>query len=198
MENFCPLIKEKCKKQECISWKESSCLIFSYLELQLNNPEIDDLADYKPQEIPEDLRKASAQEIANKIINFAKNEVYSDEDEDFDPYYDISELYWKSRNIEKYDLPTDFEVKVEKAERIAFQFLENESKKKLEERIEKESSNLPKLINECVDWVREKGLKKITHADLDVFLRKKKIDLLNDTRRDLYSNVNLELKTTKS
>ncbi|XDD41704.1 hypothetical protein AB3N58_10320 [Leptospira sp. WS60.C2] len=198
MESFCPIIKEKCKKKECLAWREGNCIIFSFLELQINNVNTEDFETIDAKEIPEDLKKASAEQIANKIIAFAKTEVYADENDDFDPYYDISELYWKSRNIDKFDLPADLEVKIEKAERIAFQILEKENQKKQDERIEKENAELPNLINACVKWAQSKGLKKIAHADLDVYLRNKKIDILTDTRRDLYANVNLELKTLKN
>jgi 5-methylcytosine-specific restriction endonuclease McrA len=57
---------------------------------------------------------------------------------------------------------------------------------------EKERKLLISLVNPCVDWTKEHGLKKVTETDIDAFLLERGIDHLPRTkRRSLQKLINL-------
>lgn len=39
MNTFCPLIREECKRAECMAWKEDRCLLFSFLAASIEATE---------------------------------------------------------------------------------------------------------------------------------------------------------------
>lgn len=199
MATFCPLIKDKCKKSECLAWKDDACLIFSFLEIQIENNKLADLEDFdeeEPQEIPAELKSVSPEKLAQELVAFAKAESDANSDE---PIYihQVADYFWRSKKIEKWELPVDLEMKVEKAERMADQLLEKEHQERTEKRLEKENAELPALVEDCIKWAQQKGFKKVTHADIDAYLMKKKINIHYETRRNLYATVNVELKAMK-
>jgi len=197
MATFCPLIKDKCKKSECLAWKDDACLIFVFLDIQIENNKLADLDDFdeeEPQEIPAEIKTSSPEKLAHELVAFSKAEFGTESD---DPIYihQITDYFWKSKKIDKWDLPPDLELKIEKAERLADQILEKEQKEQTAKRLEKESAELPALVEDCMKWAQQKGLKKVTHADVDAYLMKKKLNIHYETQRNLYVTVNLELKT---
>lgn len=199
MATFCPLIKDTCKKNDCLAWKDDACMIFTYLDMQIDRnklADLDDFDDEEPQETPIEITSASPEKLAQELVAFAKTEFPADVDEKI-WIHQVSDYFWKNKKIDKYDLPTDIELKIEKAERIAEQLLEKEQKEQLEKRLEEESARLPVLVEDCIKWAEEKGFKKVTHADIDAYLMKKKLDVHYETKRNLYATVNLEMKTTK-
>ena len=78
---------------------------------------------------------------------------------------------------------------------LAKKQLDNERKIKESEQLERERAELPSLVNSCIDWVREHGLKRITKADIEAFLLEKNIKILPQTQRALYAMVNVQLKS---
>lgn len=170
MADFCPLIKDVCKKDECLAWKNDACLIFSFLDIQIENSKITDFDDFDEEddgevEIPVELKTITAEKLAQELVAFARAE-FSEEDDDRIWIHQISDYFWKSKKIDKWDLPTDIELKVEKAERIADKILETERNEKIANRLEKENAELPEMISDCIKWAQQKGLKKVTHAVL--------------------------------
>lgn len=203
MNAFCPLIKETCKEKECVSWKDEKCLFFSYLESRISDldaysrPEFDDFDDEKPKQVPSDIKSTTPEKLAEELFAFAKTEFSIEADERV-WIGNISEHFWKSKKLDKWDLPPDMELKIEKVERIAQQLIDAERQALLEKRLEKEDVELPALVAECVTWAKQHGLKKVTVADVDSFVMKKKLNIHYQTKRNLYATVNLELKTAKS
>lgn len=201
MNTFCPLIKETCKKEECLAWKDQACLVFLFLGIQVENNKLINLNDFNNdeedvQKIPIGIQSATPEELAQNLIEFAKTEFVTDKNEQVWINSALTNYFWKSKNIiNRWGLPVEIEMKIEKAEKIAIQLLQKESKEQSEKQIEQESADLPKLIEDCVKWAQQKGLKKVTHADIDAYLMNKKLDIHYETNRNLYSNVNLELKT---
>ena len=78
---------------------------------------------------------------------------------------------------------------------LAQRQLENEREIKEREQLEREKAELPSLINSCIDWAREHGLKRVTKADIEAFLLEKNIEILPQTQRALYAMVNVQLKS---
>jgi len=87
--SFCPLIKDKCKKSQCMLWGEgkivyeeegketTDCLLLAYMITQVQRYEMEfvqaEIASRKP-EIPPDLEKKSTEELASELRDYIKKE----------------------------------------------------------------------------------------------------------------------------
>jgi hypothetical protein len=94
-------------------------------------------------------------------------------------------------------LPLDIRLKIDQANIKAERQFEKEENEKKKARIADEKEELPSISCKCVDWATLNGLKKVTLADIDLFIFEKDIDILYETKRALYSMANLKLKTGK-
>ncbi len=199
MNTFCPIIKEKCRGNECVMWRDERCLIIAFMEIFVRAPEEENIAiptgyeyeEIDKVEVPEEIKSATPEELAVKLISFVKEE-FPDNKRIWIP--NIASLFWRSKNVERWNLPPDIKLKIEKAERLAQRQLENEREIKEKERLEMEKIELPSLVGSCVDWAREHGLKRVTKADVEAFLLEKNIEILPQTKRALYAMVNVQLK----
>ena len=146
-------------------------------------------------EIPEEIKSATPEELAAELLSFAKKE-FPEEERIW--IRDIATLFWRSKNLERWGLPPEVQLKIEKAEMLAQKQLDSEREiKEREQQLEKERAELPSLINSCVDWAKERGLKRVTKADIEAFLLEKNIEILPQTQRALYAMVNVQLKTKR-
>jgi len=199
MNTFCPIIKEKCRGNECVMWRDERCLIIAFMEIFVRAPEEENIAistgyeyeEIDKVEVPEEIKSATPEELAVNLISFVKEE-FPDNKRIWIP--NIASLFWSSKNVERWNLPSDIKLKIEKAERLAQRQLENEREIKEKERLETEKIELPSLVGSCVDWAREHGLKRVTKADVEAFLLEKNIEILSQTKRALYAMVNVQLK----
>ena len=203
MNTFCPLIREKCKGNECVMWVDEKCLVVTFMEDFVKPPEEEfeervalpisyEHEEMSVKEIPDEIKSATQEELAAELISFAKKE-FPDEERVW--IHNISPLFWESKNIERWNLPPDIKLKIEKAEMLAQRQLENEREVKEREQLEREKAELPSLVNSCVDWAREHGLKRVTKADIEAFLLEKNIEILPQIQRALYAMVNVQLKS---
>jgi hypothetical protein len=53
----------------------------------------------------------------------------------------------------------------------------------------------PSIVDSCIDWIKEHGFKRVTHANLGAFLIEKNIEIISQTRRALYAVVNMKLRS---
>ena len=60
---------------------------------------------------------------------------------------------------------------------------------------EKEKEKMPELIDECIKWAEENNLKKLTKAQMTVFLDEKDCSLIWTNEDILYTKVNFKLKS---
>jgi len=60
---------------------------------------------------------------------------------------------------------------------------------------EKEKEKMPELIDECIKWAEENNLKKLTKAQMTVFLDEKDCSLSWTNDDILYTRVNFKLKS---
>ena len=203
MNIFCPLIREKCKGNECVMWIDEKCLVITFMKNFVQPPEeefeerVSLPISYKHEEIsvkeiPEEIKSATPEELAAELISFAKKE-FPDEERIW--IRNIASLFWRSKNLERWGLPPEIQLKIEKAEMLAQKQLDTERDIKEREQLEKEKAELPSLVNLCVDWVKEHGLKRVTKADVEAFLLEKNIEILPQTQRALYAMVNVQLKS---
>lgn len=204
---FCPLIREKCKGNKCVLWKDEKCLVITFMESFVRPPE-EEFEEHVPVpipssygyeeisrgEIPEEIKSATPEELAAELLSFAKKE-FPEEERIW--IRDIATLFWRSKNLERWGLPPEVQLKIEKAEMLAQKQLDSEREIKEREQLEKERAELPSLINSCVDWAKERGLKRVTKADIEAFLLEKNIEILPQTQRALYAMVNVQLKTKR-
>ena len=94
-------------------------------------------------------------------------------------------------------MPSEIQLKIEKAEMLAQKQFETERDVKEREQLEKEKMGLPTLVGSCIDWAKDHGLKRVTQADVDAFLLDKNIDILSQTKRSLYAMANVSIKSKR-
>jgi len=146
----------------------------------------------QPEKENDKIRSSSSEELAAELISFAEKEFPDQGYEKRVPIQRITDLFWRSKKIQKWGLPADIGLKIEKAEILAQKQLERE-------RDVKEKEILSSLISPCVDWAKEHDLKKITEAHVDAFLLKTNIVALPRTKkRSLYALVNTKLAQEKT
>ncbi len=68
-------------------------------------------------------------------------------------------------------------------------------KQRKHEETEKERKESFKRIDEIIEWIKEKKIKKFSKIDLEVFLSEKKMDLIPINHHALYLEVNKEIKS---
>ena len=136
------------------------------------------------EEIPDEIKSSSAEALAEQIIAFVKKE---SADQLSDIRIIIS-MFWENKNVNKWDLPRDLQLKIRRAERLAQKQLD-------EERERKENNEILALVTPCVEWAKKCGLTKISEDDTEAFIREKNIyGLVRTKKRSLKSWVNIKLK----
>lgn len=194
MEKFCPLIKDMCKKADCVLWVDE-CLILSYLKNSSKEPialGFEDEEDEEPS-VPNEIQKLSADELGEKILCYVKKELTDENAGQID--YGLFSEYWDDAGVEnKFSFPGRILAKMNKAEKVARKKWEEEIKEKSRARYEKEKADLPQLIQDCVNWARQNNLVKVTKSDISTFLLEKNAEVLSETKTMLYSKANVQLK----
>jgi hypothetical protein len=56
---------------------------------------------------------------------------------------------------------------------------------------------LPELANKCVEWAETNGVKKIAKYQIQAFLSRERIDLLEESVRNLHGMVSVALSSRK-
>ena len=134
------------------------------------------------------LNTKSDEEIAEML--FAKVKTQADiSSVNLHPYY--GEI-----GIEDFfNLPQATQKRLEKIGNMVWQKVKELKKQRKHERIEKERKESFKLIDDIIEWVYEKNMKKLSKINLKLFLSEKKIDLAPINRQALYLEVNKELES---
>ena len=140
------------------------------------------------------LRTSTPEEIAVEILDFRRKEFSEEESFGFHsiPYY-----YWSQKGIEKSVMPPEILMKMEKAELLAEREIRKDEENQRKGRLRKEKEELPSLVSRCVDFARMNGLKKLRVSDVDSFITEKDLDLMDETKRAIYANANVKLKSGK-
>ncbi|MEM3538466.1 MAG: hypothetical protein QW193_01115 [Nitrososphaerales archaeon] len=145
-----------------------------------------------PEEVLKEIQSKDENQLADEMLVFLSKEF----PEANMIGYRNTELFWEQKGIHRWSLEPKLRLKVEKAEAIVRQKLEQERLKKEKEQIEKEKKLLPKLVEECLDWARNNQIKKVTKSNIDYFLIEKEIELTKTSRDALYNQVNFKLRAT--
>ena len=208
MADFCPLIRERCKTNECMAWKDDACIILSFLKVSVSLPEREyaDIGTYEtefarlqleseaPREVPPKIRSAAPEELAAELVAFAKREFSHEERISISH---AAQFFWEEKGMEKWTMPSDIKLKLEKAERLAQQQLDSERERETQAQLEIEKAELPHLITRCIEWARKYDLNRLTQADVEAFLLEEKVEILPQTERALYATANVQLKSAK-
>lgn len=171
---FCPLIKEQCKKDECVMWKHDTCLVTVYLISNIISSNMDnsgkvsdtntelveelfsgfavalDSSDEQdiPNETLDSIFSKSATELADEIIQFAKDEDLLDNEESY-LSHEIEDLFWSNKGLElsNKELPQKYRSIKKKAWLIASTKVKKESKPSRHSLLDRDTDNDEKAIS---------------------------------------------------
>jgi len=144
----------------------------------------EDIENVDEEEIMEQFDKKSAEEWAKELNQYIIKEFPNAKSWDIDR---ISETFWESKGF-------DESIKLDTKDKMKMDMVKDIVRKQQEDIIrEREKQELPKIIEECIKWAKENGLKKLTKASLKAFLSEKEIYLSSVGENALYYKVNLEL-----
>ncbi len=171
---FCPLIKEQCKKDECVMWKHETCLVTVFFISNIISSNMDnsgkmsdtntelveelfsgfavalDSSDEQdtPNEILDSIFSKSAAELADEIIQFAKDEDLLDDDESY-LSHEIEDLFWSNKGLElsNKELPQKYRSIKKKAWLIASTKVKKESKPSRQSFFDRDIDNDEKAIS---------------------------------------------------
>lgn len=198
---LCPFFRGDCHGNECVMWKDEKCLLVSYLQYMSEGDELPEEGisplgegiEREEVDVPKWLKTSTPEEIAVEILEFKKREF--PEEEHF--FHSMSHYYWSDKGIEKYQMPSDIQMKIEKAEMLAEREIRRDEENQRKERLKKEKEELPSLVSQCVDFARMNNLKRLTLSDVDTFVMEKDLDVMHETKRAIYAMANVKLKSGK-
>jgi hypothetical protein len=199
MDNLCPFFKERCHGNECIMWKNEECLLVAFLRrIQESVPVSEEksigrsgmILHREETEVPKWLRTSTPEELAEEMLEFGKKEF---PEEATLGYRSAFRHFWESKGIHEFLMPSETQMKIEKANYL----VERQVAKERKSRLAEEKEELPSLVSQCLDWARINDLKRLTLADVDTFIMEKELDILSETKRAVYSSANVKLKSRK-
>ena len=136
------------------------------------------------------LTTRSDEEIAEMIFNKVKKQT------------DLSVvnlgLYWSEIGVEDiFSFPQSAYYRWEKINNMVWQRTKMLKNQRKHEKIERERNDAFNYINEIIEWIKDKGLKKLSKINLKLYLSEKKMDLAPVNRQALYLEVNKEIEFKK-
>jgi len=103
--------------------------------------------------------------------------------------------FWKKKGYSPYIVHSqELEQKRSLVDGLAQELLHKELEERKKARVEKEKEKLPEMIQACVEWAMENHRNTLIQGDIDYFISLKKLDILNETKRELFLGVKFELK----
>lgn len=139
---------------------------------------------------------ASNDELSQELADYAKKKEGKENGQGvFVP--GAAHTFWRNKGLGYRADSLEIEQRKDEIERLAQEIVDKDFHEYRDKRLEAEKSELPKLIQSCVEWARDSGRSNITIKDVKYFLLEKKTDILPATERALYLSANNELKTRK-
>lgn len=209
INTFCPFLREKCKGNECVMWKNEKCVLVSFLEnvqkgVPLPEEDMSTLEEgierspmslhREEAEVPDWIKKRTPEELAVEMLEFMKKEF--PEDEGFS-FHTASSYFWESKGVQEFLMPSKTRLKIRRAEFLAQREIKRKAEAERKRKLKEEKDEIPSLVGQCVDWAKDKSLKRVTLADVDAFLFEKDLKLMPETKRTLYAMANVKLKSRK-
>lgn len=209
INTFCPFLKEKCKGNECVMWKNEECVLVSFLEhvqegvplSEEGMPTLEEGIERSPiilhreeAEVPDWIKKRTPEELAVEMLEFMNKEF--PEDEGFS-FHTASRYFWENKGVQEFLMPSEARLKIQRAEFLAQREIKRKAEAERKRKLKEEKDEIPSLVGQCVDWAKDNSLKKVTLADVDSFLFEKDLELMPETKRILYAMANVKLKASK-
>jgi hypothetical protein len=191
MNAFCPFFRGSCKGDECVMFRSEECVIVSFLEGIISGEEAEETYEESVRtEVPKWLKEKTPEEILVEVLDFRKKEFPEEKSRP----WRLLDFFWKSKNISHhYSMPNEIQMKMEKVNYL----LEKEDERLKRQRLEEEKKKLPSLVSECVDWAQASDLKTLLLRDVDTYIMEKDIDILNETKKSLWTLANTKLKSKR-
>lgn len=133
------------------------------------------------QKLSSEILEKPDEELVNEALEFAKKQFG-----ETPPTYRVTDLFWESKGLRRYMADPNVRVKMAKVESMVRQKLE-------EGQVKHEKEVLPTLVDECLEWARKNGLRKVTKSNCDYFLTEKSVQLSKTSRDAIYNQVNFRL-----
>ncbi|MHA1632029.1 MAG: hypothetical protein ACTSXC_04380 [Candidatus Freyarchaeota archaeon] len=130
-----------------------------------------------PSEALEELRKKSAEEIAEEVLKFAEKK-FKETPAPWLSYREVIDAYWSERKIDtlafyrEASARRDLYLKLNAVSDIVRKRLDEVLSKK---RLEEQEKQLRLLVPKVVEWAKTHKITKITRTDIDIFLMEEKI-----------------------
>ncbi len=208
-KRFCPLAAHDCRVHRCVMWNDESCAFAQYFQLvvaTLKQKEAQESRQMeealrrrsemerqeKDFEVPKEFLAASVEELAQELYELAKQ--HRIESDTTGPViHRVLSLFWERKGVDDYRMPQEIRLKKSKVAEYA-QYLRSEDRdKERENALTQERDALPELVTECVEWARSKSMRRVTKADLEIYMLDSGIELQPETTRMLYLQVNQKL-----
>lgn len=136
-------------------------------------------------EIPAILKSKSEEEFATELVEFIEKE--SPQASGFE-IYTFTRLFWSSKGLFDHGLGPQADTIRRRIDMKAEKMFE-------QKRAKEEKERMPKLVEQCVNWARKNGLKKVILGEVGAFLTESDVNLSREGQRLLWQKVNLELKS---
>lgn len=199
MGAVCPFIKGECLGKGCFMWDAERCLIRAHLEKSvLGSVQAAGVFERSPRDpekerVMAEIDACSAEVLADQLLSFAKTRFPGDSP----ILLEWEELFLKARygSLASRDLSSNTHAKLNDARRQAESRLNEDRRIEREERYKREKAELPGLVEACTEWARQRGLKKLSESDIDVFLTERNSKILMEIKRLLHTTVSFKLKS---
>ncbi len=193
-------VRKKFESFEELFWSRSQVKeLLKIPELENRQEEISDITWFKIIELEKELvlkrnkilKAKSDEELAEMLYTKVKTQA------------DLSSIdlkkYYSAIGIEDFlSLPQATHKRLDKIGNMVWQKVKELKKQRKHERIEKERKESFKLIDDIIEWVYDKNLKKLSKVNLKLYLSEKKIDLASVNRQALYLKVNKKLESKQN
>ncbi len=179
MNTFCPLIKDECKKDECVMWGGAECLVvegivhcrvFSHAVTAGEAPEevVESEADVK-------VLHAADEDLADEAFRCLAQKGFQSE----------TQFFWRSKGVDKFFGPATVREKISRVEEILDKRMEEARLEREQHKREEERSRMPELIEQCLRWAKQNGLTKVQNADAESFLCDVRIELCDSFNKKM-------------
>ena len=161
------------------------------LEESESDENIEDARPIRGREISEEavkvLTNTTEDELADEILEHFTNR-FGHLEGSYQRWSRSIDILFQEKDVENiYLLPSMLRYKVEAAKELAREKFE-------EERFNREREIIPQVVSECAGWAEEKGLRRLTRANLEYFLLEKNHQFSKNMVNMVYNEVNINLK----
>ncbi len=149
---------------------------------------------YTKKDKPKWLNELNIETLAKEFVDFARKE--SVDQESIYLGGSLDRIFWASKGIANtWELDNETNLLLQKIQFKANQLLQIEENEKKRNRIEEEQKKIDELVVKYLEYAEQRGLKKVTRADIEALLFDMKIIFLPESIRNLWQKVNLKLKS---